>query len=381
MAVAISFTSSASKPYSYSVDSVGKITVGTEVNSPIGSTSVNANIDEFKMNEIYYQIGGTAEVFAEGSEGTAGYEVTGVSVINGGIQDAEEDGVKEDPIPELKGFWKRLSDANNGFTADINTLTYFTEGKTKELLDNDDSNDKAIIQTLEVHLVAIDLAGNINYCAMPIKVDTDTDKPEVLVLSPKTVLENSDLVANVGGTTTLSGTVSDDNSVHSVWVNIELDGGNYVDGILKSRLDSDTFSVDYSNAEYGVSNPQSITIDEENKTFTLPQNDANYFKSKNKWYKVNLGENGKTTTTWNLMLNKDSEFDIAGNLQKYFTTNVDLEETSLKIRVIALDEKNDDSNLSKTKFHNYYKPSTTEIMPSFAKYETCSSRISSAFLV
>lgn len=339
------------KPYSYSVDSNGKITEGTVINSPIGNTTVTANIVEFQMKEIYYQIGGTAEVFAEGTKGTAGYKVTGVSVINGGIQDTDEDGVDEDPIPELKGFWKKLTDANNGFTADINTLTYFTEGKTKELLDNDDgSNDKAIIQTLEVHLVAIDAAGNINYCAMPIKVDTDTDKPEVLVLSPKTVLEESKLVANVGGTTTLSGTVSDDNSVHSVWVNVELDGGNYVDGILKSRLDSDTFSVDYSNAEYGVSNPQSITVDEENKTFTLPVDDANYFESKNKWYKVNLGENGKTTTTWNLMLNKDSEFDIAKNLQKYFATNVDLEETSLKIRVIALDEKADDEgSLAKTK--------------------------------
>ena len=338
------------KPYSYSVDSNGKITEGTVINSPIGNTAVNANIDkEFRMKEIYYQIGGTAEVFAEGTKETAGYKVTGVSVINGGIQDEDEDGVKEDPIPELKGFWKRLSDANNGFTADINTLTYFTEGKTKELLDKDGSNDKAIIQTLEVHLVAIDAAGNINYCAMPIKVDTDTDKPEVLVLSPKTVLENSDLVAHVGGTTTLSGTVSDDNSVHSVWVNVELDGGNYVDGILKSRLDSDAFSVDYSNSEYGIANPQSITIDEVNKTFTLPEDDSNYFAAKNKWYKVNLGENGKTSTTWNLMLNKDSEFDIAGNLKKYFETDVSLEETSLKIRVIALDEKQGDAYLTKTK--------------------------------
>ena len=332
------------KPYSYSVDSDGIITVGTEVNSPIGNTTVTANIDDFKMSQIYYQIGGTTKVTKINGK------VTSVSVENGGIQDINEDGVSENPVPSLIGFWKRLSDANNGFTADIDTLKYFTEGKTKELLDSDVDNNNNIIQTLEVHLVAIDAAGNINYCAMPIKVDTDTDKPEVLVLSPKTVLEESKLVANVGGTTTLSGTVSDDNSVHSVWVNVELDGGNYVDGILKSRLDSDTFSVDYSNVEYGITNPQSITVDEENKTFTLPVDDANYFESKNKWYKVNLGENGKTTTTWNLMLNKDSEFDIAGNLQKYFATNVDLEETSLTIRVIALDEKADDEgSLAKTK--------------------------------
>ena len=332
------------KPYSYSVDSNGSITGGTVINSPIGNTTVTANIDEFRMEEIYYQIGGKVDAPRDNGK------ITYVSVENGGIQNLQEEGVSDKHRPELIGIWKKLADANNGFTADIDTLKYFTDGKTKELLDNDDSNDKAIIQTLEVHLVAIDAAGNINYCAMPIKVDTDTDKPEVLVLSPKTVLEESKLVANVGGTTTLSGTVSDDNSVHSVWVNVELDGGNYVDGILKSRLDSDTFSVDYSNAEYGVSNPQSITVDEENKTFTLPIDDANYFESKNKWYKVNLGENGKTTTTWNLMLNKDSEFDIAGNLQKYFATNVDLEETSLTIRVIALDEKADDEgSLAKTK--------------------------------
>lgn len=342
------------KPYSYYVNSDGSTPQESEytvINSPIGNTTVTANIDDFKMSQIYYQIGGNVIVNNGDptNAGTENYKITNISVTNGGIQNINEDGVSEDPVPSLKGIWKRLSDANNGFTADIDTLKYFTDGKTKELLDNDDSNDKAIIQTLEIHLVAIDVAGNINYGAMPIKVDTDTDKPEVLVLSPKTVLEDSELVANVGGTTTLSGTVSDDNSVHSVWVNVELDGGNYVDGILKSRLDSDTFSVDYSNVEYGVSNPQAIIIDEVNKTFTLPEDDSNYFASKNKWYKVNLGEDGKTTTTWNLMLNKYSEFDISENLQKYFATNVDLEETSLRIRVIALDEKNDDSNLSKTK--------------------------------
>ena len=346
------------KPYSYSVDSIGNITPGNEVNSPIGMTSITASVVDFKMKSIFYQIGGTVKVNNGGSTnaGTENYKITNISVTNGGIQDLTEEGVKENPgieqgIPTgiLTGIWKKLGDANNGFTTDIDTLKYFQDKKTVELLDDNPNNDKNIIQTLEVHLVAFDDAGNINYCAMPIKIDTDTDKPEVLVLSPKTVLENSELVANVGGTTTLSGTVSDDNSVHSVWVNIELDGGNYVDGILKSRLDSDIFSVDYSNAEYGITNPQSITIDEENKTFTPPQNDANYFTSKNKWYKVNLGENGKTTTTWNLMLNKYSEFDISGKLKKYFETDVSLEETSLTIRVIALDEKNDDSILSKTK--------------------------------
>lgn len=332
-----------SKPYTYSVNEYGKTSSSNEVNSPIGPTSISASIDEFAMEYIYYQIGGTADVDYSGTIGESDYKVECVTVKNGGILLGEGNNYNLD---NLKGIWKEIKD-NNSFTpADgINTLNYFNSGLTLEKLNDDPNDDNKIIQTLLLHFVAIDEAGNMNYCAMPIYVDTDTDKPDLLILSPKI---NAD-IANVGGTTTLSGTVSDDNSVHSVWVNVELDGGNYVDGILKSRLDSDTFRVDYSKAEYGVSNPQSITVDEENKTFTLPVDDANYFESKNKWYKVDLGENGKTTTTWNLMLNKESEFDIAGKLQKYFATNVDLEETSLKIRVIALDEKNDDSNLSKTK--------------------------------
>lgn len=347
------------KPYSYSVDSDGIITVGTEVNSPIGNTTVTANIDDFKMSQIYYQIGGNVIVNNGDptNAGTENYKITNISVTNGGIQNTNEDGVSENPVPSLKGIWKRLSDANNGFTADIDTLKYFTDGKTKELLDNDDSNDKAIIQTLEIHLVAIDVAGNINYGAMPIKVDTDTDKPEVLVLSPKTVLEDSELVANVGGTTTLSGTVSDDNSVHSVWVNVVLDKGNYNGNILTQNLNyggdpSETFGIDYSEGDYGVDNPQSITIDEINKTFDNLTEDHEYFKDKTKWYKVNIGAEEQTQTTWNMVLNKYSEFDITTDeFKKYFQDGKHnpKEETLVTVKVIALDQKKDDDTLSKTK--------------------------------
>lgn len=345
------------KPYSYSVDSDGIITVGTEVNSPIGNTTVTANIDDFKMSQIYYQIGGNVIVNNGDptNAGTENYKITNISVTNGGIQNTNEDGVSENPVPSLKGIWKRLSDANNGFTADIDTLKYFTDGKTEELLNN--PNDKAIIQTLNIHLVAIDVAGNINYCAMPIKVDTDTDKPEVLVLSPKTVLEDSELVANVGGTTTLSGTVSDDNSVHSVWVNVVLDKGNYNGNILTQNLNyggdpSETFGIDYSEGDYGVDNPQSITIDEINKTFDNLTEDHEYFKDKTKWYKVNIGAEEQTQTTWNMVLNKYSEFDITTDeFKKYFQDGKHnpKEETLVTVKVIALDQKKDDDTLSKTK--------------------------------
>ncbi|MEE0879758.1 MAG: hypothetical protein UH788_10855 [Treponemataceae bacterium] len=343
------------KPYLYTVDTLGNIDSQNSVNSPMGTTTVTASIKEFKMKNIFYQIGGTV-ILNNGSvtnAGTKNYKITNISVTNGGIQDKTEENVFENPSSEqgisagiLSGIWKKLGDANNGFTADVDTLKYVTEGKTVELLDNDPSNDKNIIQTLEIHLVALDDAGNINYCAMPILVDTDTDKPELLVLSPK-IISNE---ANVGGTTTISGTVNDDNNVHSVWMNVVLEGGNYVNNILTQKDGFKTFGIDYSQGDYGITSPQSITIDEEDKTFSSPVSDSAYFKDSTKWYKVNLTEQAKSTT-WNLMLNKDSEFDITKEeFRKYFTSDTStLEETTLKIRVIALDKKDNDDSLSKSK--------------------------------
>ena len=343
------------KPYLYTVDTLGNIDSQNSVNSPMGTTTVTASIKEFKMKNIFYQIGGTV-ILNNGSvtnAGTENYKITNISVTNGGIQDKTEENVFENPSSEqgisagiLSGIWKKLGDANNGFTADVDTLKYVTEGKTVELLDNDPSNDKNIIQTLEIHLVALDDAGNINYCAMPILVDTDTDKPELLVLSPK-IISNE---ANVGGTTTISGTVNDDNNVHSVWMNVVLEGGNYVNNILTQKDGFKTFGIDYSQGDYGITSPQSITIDEEDKTFSSPVSDSAYFKDSTKWYKVNLTEQAKSTT-WNLMLNKDSEFDITKEeFRKYFTSDTStLEETTLKIRVIALDKKDNDDSLSKSK--------------------------------
>ena len=335
------------KPYSYSVDSVGNISSGSVVNSPIGMTTVTASIEDFKMKSIFYQIGGRVTTTKNGNK------IANISITDGGIQ--REENVFENPSSEqgipagiLSGLWKKLGDANNGFTADIDTLKYVTEGKTIQLLDDDLSNDKDVIQTLEIHLVAVDDAGNINYCGMPILVDTDTDKPELLVLSPKITKEE----ANVGGTATISGTVSDDNSVHSVWINVELIDGNYVNNILTQKDGSKTFGVDYSQGDYGVNNPQSITIDEVNKTFIYSNDvDNEYFADRNKWYKVNLTEQAKSST-WNLMLNKYSEFDITSEeFRKYFSSDAStLEETTLKIKVIALDKKDNDESLSKSKF-------------------------------
>lgn len=351
------------KPYSYAIDSYGQITSGSVVNSPIGATNVTASIKEFRMKGIYYQIGGTVTLNDGNSTnaGTSNYKITKIAIENGGIQLGEEN-VYQNPGPEhgivaglLDGVWKQLADANNGFTHEIDTLRYFTDGKTKELLDDNPDNDDNIIQTLEVHLVAYDEAGNINYCAIPIKIDTDTDKPELLLLSPKTTDVAGTKTADVGGATTISGTVTDDNSVHSVWVNLELVDGNYVGNMLTQNTsyggsDSETFGIDYSADGYGFTNLQSITVDEINKTFTV-NSESTYFADRSKWYRVNIGAEDEKSTTWSLMLNKYSEFDIVGELKKYFASGKydSQKETTLKIRVIALDKKPDDESLTKSK--------------------------------
>ena len=71
------------KPYSYSVDSIGKITPGNEVNSPIGMTSITASVVDFKMKSIFYQIGGTVKVNngETTNAGTENYKITNISYI------------------------------------------------------------------------------------------------------------------------------------------------------------------------------------------------------------------------------------------------------------------------------------------------------------
>ena len=57
---------------------------------------------------------------------------------------------------------------------------------------------------------------------------------------------------------------------------------------------------------------------------------------------------------------KQNEGFFANLIANLFKSNNPEAEKKRKLKIIA-------KNLSKTKFHNYYKPSTTEIMPSFAK--------------
>ena len=149
------------------------------------------------------------------------------------VTDVKLDGVNI----ALAGSWNKLTSANLDFDVEYNTLNMVNAGKTYHA-----DGDKETIQTLDVHFVAVDTAGNINYCKYPLKVDTDTDKPTLLMLSPKTIND----VANVGGTATISGTVNDDNAVHSVWMQVELVNGNYNGNVLSG----------FTELTYGITEPQ-----------------------------------------------------------------------------------------------------------------------------
>lgn len=323
-------TISFARPYSYSVDAFGNVNEGIVVNSPIGDTSIKALADDYSMASIYYQIGGTVDIEATGSIGSSNYKITKLTVENGGVgtdtygtsvTDVKLDGVNI----ALAGNWNKLTSANLDFDVEYNTLNMVNAGKTYHA-----DGDKETIQTLDVHFVAVDTAGNINYCKYPLKVDTDTDKPTLLMLSPKTIND----VANVGGTATISGTVNDDNAVHSVWMQVELVNGNYNGNVLSG----------FTALTYGITEPQVLVEDiVDGKPTYSNEATTSYFADRTKWYKVNLGAENSTSTTWNMMLNKNGEFDIAKLKESGSLPNNDaLKQTELLIKVKALDTKAND---------------------------------------
>lgn len=323
-----------SRPYSWSVDSNGYPTEGNVVNSPIGDTNIKATANDYSMDSIYYQIGGTVTIDeSEGIFGESGYKINKLTITGGALTTDNYGNSVNNPYSDnlaegiVNGTWNKLKDANLDFDVTYNTLTLVNGGYSYQA-----DGDEETIKTLDVHIVTVDTAGNINYCKFPLKVDTDTDKPTLLMLSPKTIGD----VANVGGTATISGTVNDDNAVHSVWMQVELVNGNYVDNILTGN--SSTFGIDYTS--YGISNPQNIVDAKSNSDVQ----DTAYFSDRTQWYKVNIGEQGKSTT-WNMVLNKSKEFDNV-NLFNDGYLKSKVEQTELIVRVKALDTKSGTATVS-----------------------------------
>lgn len=322
------------RPYSYSVNSNGYPTKGNVVNSPIGDTNIKATANDYSMDSIYYQIGGTVTIDeSEGIFGESGYKINKLTITDGALTTDNYGNSVNNPYSDnlaegiVNGTWNKLKDANLDFDVTYNTLTLVNGGYSYQA-----DGDEETIKTLDVHIVTVDTAGNINYCKFPLKVDTDTDKPTLLMLSPKTIGD----VANVGGTATISGTVNDDNAVHSVWMQVELVNGNYVDNILTGN--SSTFGIDYTS--YGISNPQNIVDAKANSDVQ----DTTYFRDRTQWYKVNIGEQGKSTT-WNMVLNKNKEFDNV-NLFNSGYLQSKVEQTELRVRIKALDTKSGNSTVS-----------------------------------
>ncbi|MBQ3025430.1 MAG: hypothetical protein IJD23_08995 [Spirochaetaceae bacterium] len=323
-----------SRPYSWSVDPNGYPTKGNVVNSPIGDTNIKATANDYSMDSIYYQIGGTVTINeSEGISGESGYKINKLTITGGALTTDNYGNSVNNPYSDnlaegiVNGTWNKLKDANLDFDVTYNTLTLVNGGYSYQA-----DGDEETIKTLDVHIVTVDTAGNINYCKFPLKVDTDTDKPTLLMLSPKTIGD----VANVGGTATISGTVNDDNAVHSVWMQVELVNGNYVDNILTGN--SSTFGIDYTS--YGISNPQNIVDAKANSDVQ----DTTYFRDRTQWYKVNIGEQGKSTT-WNMVLNKNKEFDNV-NLFNSGYLQSEVEQTELRVRIKALDTKSGNSTVS-----------------------------------
>lgn len=322
------------RPYSYSVNSNGYPTKGNVVNSPIGDTNIKATANDYSMDSIYYQIGGTVTIDeSEGIFGESGYKINKLTITGGALTTDNYGNSVNNPSSDnlaegiVNGTWNKLKDANLDFDVTYNTLTLVNGGYSYQAY-----GDEETIKTLDVHIVTVDTAGNINYCKFPLKVDTDTDKPTLLMLSPKTIGD----VANVGGTATISGTVNDDNAVHSVWMQVELVNGNYVDNILTGN--SSTFGIDYTS--YGITNPQNIVDAKSNSDVQ----DTAYFSDRTQWYKVNIGEQGKSTT-WNMVLNKNKEFDNV-NLFNSGYLQSQVEQTELRVRIKALDTKSGNSIVS-----------------------------------
>ena len=326
-------TISFSRPYSYSVDAYGNVTKGSVVNSPIGDTSIKALANDYSMDSIYYQVGGTVKIESTGTLGQSDYKIKKLTVTDGGVGTDDYGISYTNPSSDnlaagvLVGVWNKLTVANFDFDVSYNTLTFNNNGKTYHV-----DGDKETIMTLDVHFVAVDEAGNVNYCKMPIKVDTDTDKPNLLILSPQTIND----VANVGGTATISGTVNDDNSVHSVWMQVELVNGNYQDSVLSGT------GISYLGSDY-VSNPQYL-VDNNDGTYSIGDTDT-YFTDKSKWYKVNLGAENSKSTTWNMVLNKNKEFDNQSLYDNGYLSS-EVAQTELIVRVRALDTKSGNSNVS-----------------------------------
>ena len=181
-------------------------------------------------------------------------------------------------------------------------------------------NKDGTVWELPFHVMGVDSAGNKGYQTLTVEIDTDADKPSVVIVSPET---NS----TIGGQFQVSGSAIDNynGSVHKVFMQVEIVNAEYNNNQLTK----------FSGSEFGSASGKDAEGSEVDKYFTKigDENDA--------WYEV------RGTTSWNLILNSLSEF----NKEKLLASGVTFNETEsnrensdtttiLKVRVKAQDTKN-----------------------------------------
>jgi len=246
----------------------------------IGSVTVSGKSTDAAMRTSYYNIGGTR----------AG------DVVSGGVY----------------GGWQEFANAYN-WSTEFDSLTYATPSYAT-LLGGPNNN----YWSLPVHVKAVDMAGNVSYGTLDILIDTDIDKPTVVISAPNNG-------TTLGGSFMVSGGATDNNFIYKVYMQVEVVGGAYTDHGSYRTLDG--FA--------GVVTPGGVDANGTAVDYFTRIGDDN-----SAWYAVE-GE-----SAWRFTLNKLGEFNKASLIAAGQTGLDPGTPTQLIVRVKARDTKYSDGTLS-----------------------------------
>ena len=322
-------------PFTMKVDTDGTHSATSQSERIIGNANIRGTIPsgpgyEFSMKEIYYQIGKVDALTIT----TDGSKIT--KVANSGLASDIgftnlADGVEnilDNGSNVVVGKWKKTTDSYNwDFT--FNTLEH-TNLTYKEDVGAPDNN-----VTLNVYVVAVDTAGNINVATYPIQLDTDIDKPTLEFAAPETSSASTTSAdnpmgaginaASVGGAFIVSGVAYDDNFVHSVYMQVELVGGNYENDVLTSTVSGSAWNgMNFAGGQTAADVLAGSGTTTNYFTKIGPSDDA--------WYKVT------GTNSWRFTLNRANEFtlkDLEDYLTDAYKIGKELEDTPAEIVVRA----------------------------------------------
>ncbi|MGP1587350.1 MAG: Ig-like domain repeat protein [Treponemataceae bacterium] len=360
-----------SRPYVMNVDAscTHDVTTGNATDV-LGTVSVTGTIPasgEDSMGKIFYQIGKSDAITILLEDGSSitnmsnyvnGIGSRRIKTISLGVgKGAIEDGVVDNPITSgtdiiVGGKWKNSGDSWN-WNFDFKSLNIVNGGfADRRTSDN--------LWTTYVYVVARDQAGNMNFGVYPINIDTDSDKPTVTISYPDPNSPKNE----VGGSFTVSGLATDDYVVSKVYMQVEVINGNYVNGVLTARSGAENyvpgtvFPGEEIIREGGVP-MKDATGNTVTSYFSKAQKDVGVkgaYTNKDYWYEVDGVTGLAPVANWKLKINNSnvnkpgSSIDgkrIFDNmaLKDFYTDSWvtsgyrDGDQTQLKIRVMALDTK------------------------------------------